>query len=123
MRFIQFRSAPAQKAVPLPASTTHRTSGRLPSSRNTAVSSVITSSLNALRTSGRLSVTVVTPAVVSSSRCFIADSGSSIAFGHFLEHHLGGAAADGQDAGVAPEPLDRRLAHVAHPAVELLAGL
>src|SRR3954466_14306919 len=71
MRFIQFRSAPAQKAVPLPASTTHRTSGRLPSSRNTAMSSVITSSLNALRTSGRLSVTVVTPAVVSRSRCFM----------------------------------------------------
>src|SRR6478672_10996483 len=71
MRFIQFRSAPAQKAVPLPASTTQRTSGRLPSSRNTAVSSAMTSSLNALRTSGRLIVTVVTPPVVARSRCFM----------------------------------------------------
>jgi hypothetical protein len=61
MRFIQLRSAPAQKAGPLPASTTQRTSSRLEISRNTAVSSAITSSLKALRTSGRFRVTVEIP--------------------------------------------------------------
>ena len=48
---------------------------------------------------------------------------SLVALGHFVKHHLGGAAADGEHACVAPEALDDRVAHVAHAAVELLATL
>ena len=48
---------------------------------------------------------------------------ASIPLGGFVQHHFGGAAADGQDARVAPQAFDRRAAHVAHAAVELLAGL
>src|SRR3569832_934072 len=121
MRFIQLRSAPAQKAGPVPARTMQRTSGRAPYSATVAESSAITSSLKALRTSGRLSVTVAMPASKWSSRCFML--GSSIPFRDFLEHHLGRAAADRQHARVAPKPLDGRLADVAHAAEKLLAGL
>ena len=45
----------------------------------------------------------------------------SVALGHFFQHHLGGAATNGQHAGVTPQTLDGRLAHVAHAAPELLA--
>src|SRR5688572_31280492 len=69
MRFIQLRSAPAQNAVPLAASTMQRTSSRSLSFRNSAVSSAMTSSLKALRTSGRLSVTVATAPVVLTAQC------------------------------------------------------
>ena len=55
--FIQFRSAPAQKLGPAPMSTTARTAGSSPSLRSAAVSSAISVALNALWTSGRLSVT------------------------------------------------------------------
>src|ERR1700723_2153967 len=43
------------------------------------------------------------------------------ALGDFLEHPLGGPAADILHAGVARHPLDRALAHKAHAAVELHA--
>src|SRR5450830_1096313 len=57
---IQLRSAPAQKAGPRPASTMARTSGCCPRSRKAWVSSAITVSLKALRTSGRFRVTRAT---------------------------------------------------------------
>ncbi len=68
MRFIQPRSAPAQNAVPRPASTTRRTCGSAPNARTAALSSPIRSSFIALRTSGRLSQRVATPWVTSISR-------------------------------------------------------
>src|SRR5579863_4103474 len=45
----------------------------------------------------------------------------SEAFRHLLQHHLGGAAADGLDARVARHALDRAFAHEAHAAMELHA--
>ena len=61
MRFIQLRSAPAQNAWPLPASTTTRTDASfVQRRRNACVSSAISASSNALRSSGRLSVTRAT---------------------------------------------------------------
>ena len=70
MRRIQFRSAPAQKAGPSAASTTARTSARLAASWKAAVISAITSSLKALRTSGRLSVSVSTAPFVGGLKCW-----------------------------------------------------
>src|SRR6478672_1842033 len=61
MRFIQLRSAPAQNAGPLPASTTARTELSRSSAVNVCVSFAMSASSNALRTSGRLSVTRPTP--------------------------------------------------------------
>ena len=58
IRFIQLRSAPAQNDGPLPASTTTRTPSSAPSASIASVSSAISVSLNALCTSGRLSVTM-----------------------------------------------------------------
>src|SRR5438309_2989430 len=71
--FIQFRSAPAQKALPRPASTTARTAGFSSSSPKAALSSAIIVSLNALRTSGRLSQRTATPrpAWISMVSCFM----------------------------------------------------
>src|SRR4029453_8588189 len=46
----------------------------------------------------------------------------SVTLRDLIEHHLGCAAADREHPGVAPEPLDRGAAHVAHAAVELLAA-
>src|SRR5687768_8659953 len=56
IRVIQVRSAPAQNAGPAPASTTALTSSSSAIVSAQTVSSAITVSLNALRTSGRLSV-------------------------------------------------------------------
>src|SRR5256885_727474 len=58
MRRIQLRLAPAQKAGPSAASTTARTSLRLPTEWKAWVMSAMTSSLKALRTSGWVSVMV-----------------------------------------------------------------
>ncbi len=60
MRFIQLRSAPAQNAGPLPASTTARTLSSASSSRRAVVSALISASSKALRISGRSSVTRAT---------------------------------------------------------------
>src|SRR6185436_7448453 len=60
MRFIQFRSAPAQNAEPAPVSTTACTASSLSRSSNARVKSAINASSKALRTSGRLSVTMAT---------------------------------------------------------------
>src|SRR6185369_12836145 len=60
MRFIQLRSAPAQKATPAPASTMSRTVSSCSISRNVRVRSAIRTSSKALRTSGRFSVTMAT---------------------------------------------------------------
>src|SRR6185503_20884446 len=60
MRFIQLRSAPAQNALPAPASTITRTVSSFSISRKTLVKSAINASSNALRTSGRFSVTMAT---------------------------------------------------------------
>jgi hypothetical protein len=57
---IQFRSAPAQKALPWPPSTMARSDASVPRREKVAVSSAITPSLKALRTSGRLSQTSAT---------------------------------------------------------------
>src|SRR3954469_17742368 len=65
MRFIQFRSAPAQNAGPLPASTTARTDASWSSSLKVLVSWAMSASSKALRTSGRFSVTRATPAFFS----------------------------------------------------------
>src|SRR5690242_6828416 len=70
MRFIQLRSAPAQKAGPLPASTTTRTSLSSSSCRKMLVSEAINASSKALRTAGRFSVTRATPPAFS-TRTFI----------------------------------------------------
>src|SRR5262249_5286914 len=56
--FIQFRSAPAQKLSPAPASTTARTATSASSERSARTSSAISVSLNALWTPGRLRVTI-----------------------------------------------------------------
>src|SRR5215212_357697 len=61
MRFIQLRSAPAQNAGPLPASTTTRTLSSFSSSEKVLVRTVISRSSKALRSSGRLSVTRAIP--------------------------------------------------------------
>src|SRR5438552_5349111 len=53
-RLIQFRSAPAEKLLPSPASTIARTAGSASSRRNASVSSAIKVSSNALWSSGRL---------------------------------------------------------------------
>src|SRR5689334_10927969 len=60
MRFIQFRSAPAQNALPAPASTIARTASSFSISSKTLVKSAIRTSSKALRTSGRLRVTMAT---------------------------------------------------------------
>src|SRR5580765_7330209 len=59
MRDIHCTSAPAEKTVPAPRRTTARTEPSAGTDVANAVRSAIMSSLNALRTSGRLSVTVV----------------------------------------------------------------
>src|SRR5690606_33506588 len=64
MRCIQFRSAPAEKLLPAPPSTTTRTAGSAPSARRVVVSWAIRASSKALCRSGRLSMTVATPACV-----------------------------------------------------------
>jgi hypothetical protein len=61
-RFLQFRSAPAQKALPWPASTIARTSSSSPARSKASVSSAMTVSFIALRTSGRFSQIRATPA-------------------------------------------------------------
>src|SRR5688500_13372202 len=68
MRFIQFRSAPAQNAAPFAASTTARTCASASSSANVVLSEAISASSNALRTSGRLSVTRATRSFFSMVR-------------------------------------------------------
>src|SRR6185503_4987177 len=60
MRFIQFRSAPAQNALPAPASTMTLTASSFSMSWKAFVRSAIRTSSKALRTSGRLSVTMAT---------------------------------------------------------------
>src|ERR1051326_380701 len=60
MRDIQLRSAPAQKFAPLPRRTTARAVERSRPSKS-SMASAISSSLKALWTSGRFSVTVTTP--------------------------------------------------------------
>src|SRR5882672_8394596 len=67
MRFIQLRSAPAQKAGPLPPRTMALTDGSPPMSSNTFLNSEIKESSKAFRTSGRLSVTRATPSFFSTS--------------------------------------------------------
>src|SRR5690606_14382913 len=81
MAFIQFRSAPAQKALPCAPSTTTRRSSSCDKAVNVSVSAAITSSLNALRTSGRLSHTCATWALgwETSSTFFISKPHSSSA--------------------------------------------
>mmetsp|Transcript_5899 Transcript_5899/g.14485 ORF Transcript_5899/g.14485 Transcript_5899/m.14485 type:complete len:212 (-) Transcript_5899:1232-1867(-) len=75
MAFIQFRSAPAQKALPSAASTMARSSGFWPSAVNVAASSAISTSLKALRTSGRFSVTRATgPWVVTVRQVLIGEA-------------------------------------------------
>src|SRR5258706_6308871 len=68
MRFIQFRSAPAQKALPAPASTTARTVSSLSRCRRTSVKLAIRTSSKALRTSGRFNVTMATRFLFSTIR-------------------------------------------------------
>src|SRR5262244_1929772 len=46
---------------------------------------------------------------------------ASQALGDFFEHHLGGAAPDRLDAGIARHPLYRTFAHEADAAMELQA--
>src|SRR2546422_6167351 len=57
MRFIQFKSAPAQNDFPLPPRTITRTSSRALGSVNVSVRSFTNSSLKALWTSGRSRIT------------------------------------------------------------------
>src|SRR6478672_5711697 len=56
MRFIQFRSAPAEKERPAPESTTRRTPSSASMERNASVSSAMSASSNALWRSGRFMV-------------------------------------------------------------------
>jgi len=60
-RFIQPRSPPAQNALPWPASTIARTSSSSPARSNASVSSAMTTSFIALRSSGRFSQIRATP--------------------------------------------------------------
>jgi len=59
-RFIQLTSAPAQKIGPVPVRTTARTASSFARSPKTLVSSAMSLSSNAFRTSGRSSATVAT---------------------------------------------------------------
>jgi hypothetical protein len=68
MRFIQLRSAPAQNALPAPASTITRTVSSFSISKKVLVKFEIKTSSNALRTSGRLSVTMATRFLFSTIR-------------------------------------------------------
>src|SRR5258708_17533333 len=85
MRFIQFRSAPAQKAEPAPASTITRMVSSFSISRNAFVKSEIKTSSKALRTSGRFSVTMATVLRFSTIRLsdmvFSGDAGFDDDFG------------------------------------------
>src|SRR5688572_7639062 len=65
MRFIQLRSAPAQNAGPLPASTTARTALLFSISRKVLLSKAMRASSKALRSSGRSRVTRATPLLMS----------------------------------------------------------
>src|SRR4051812_35283118 len=102
MRFIQFRSAPAQKAGPFAASTMQRTDSRWPRSRKAAVSIGMSSSLKALRASGRSSVMVAMAPLTSV--CSMAGSWWLLHPDHRavdriqLALHLGVAFATGQCA-------------------------
>src|SRR5512147_2852895 len=80
MRFIQFRSAPAQKALPAPASTTARTPSSLSSSCRVRVRLAIKASSKALRTSGRLSVTMATVLRFSTIRLSVIYSSGDAGF-------------------------------------------
>src|SRR3989304_4107491 len=94
MRFIQLRSAPAQNAEPAPASTMTRTASSFSIARKTLVKSAIKTSSKALRTSGRLSVTMATELRFSTIRfsdmCLSYDSGFD---DHFGFHGVGDEAA------------------------------
>src|SRR6266404_430013 len=65
MRFIQARSAPAEKLLPLPARSTTRTAGSLASASSPSVTSAIKRSSKALWRSGRFSHRVAIPSAVS----------------------------------------------------------
>src|SRR6185503_17065500 len=94
MRFIQFRSAPAQNALPAPASTMTRTVSSLSTSWKTLVKSAIRTSSNALRTSGRLRVTMATVLRFSTIRFSdIFLSGDAGFDDHFGFHGIGDEAA------------------------------
>ena len=71
MDFIQFKSAPAQKALPCPPNTMTRTPGSCPRRVKVSANSVITPSLKALRTSGRLRKTLATRPSMWMSRVFM----------------------------------------------------
>src|SRR5690242_9199983 len=75
-------------------------------------------SSSALRTDSCASAGAAAQSATSSETAAILTSHS---LRDFLEHHLGGAAADGVHARVARHALDGRLAHVAHAAMELQA--
>src|SRR5258706_14090659 len=85
MRFIQFKSAPAQKAEPAPASTITRIDSSFSISRNAFVKLEIRTSSKALRTSGRFSVTMATVLRFSTIRlsamAFSGDAGFDDDFG------------------------------------------
>src|SRR5438067_3422731 len=77
MRDIQFKSAPAQKFGPPLRSTTARADALEPIEPKRSIASEISSSLKALWTSGRFSVTKTTPSASSTSsvllviQCFV----------------------------------------------------
>src|SRR5688572_4484104 len=86
MRFIQFRSAPAENDLPAPPRTTTRTESSPSMARKAAVSSSMRTSSNALWRSGRFSVTRPTGPWCSTARALlIGDFPSWFAFSH-AEH-------------------------------------
>src|SRR6185436_7124379 len=110
MRFIQFRSAPAQNALPAPASTMTRTVSSLSTSWKTLVKSAIRTSSNALRTSGRLRVTMATVLRFSTIRFSdIFLSGDAGFDDHFGFHGIGDEAALVRFVVQLRELLGRRL--------------
>src|SRR6185295_13734471 len=110
MRFIQLRSAPAQNAGPAPASTTARTVSSFSKSSKALVRSAINTSSNALRTSGRLSVTMATVLRFSTIRfSAMALSGDAGFDDHFRFHGVCDEAALVRFVVQPRELLGRRL--------------
>src|SRR3954471_20337688 len=142
MRFIQFRTAPAQKAGPLPASTIALTDESPPMSSKLFFNWPMSASSKALRTSGRFSVTRAMPSffstisIVTSHSCLCASHPKDAEL-RFLDRRVerGGdreaeqpARVGRVDDAVVPEPCARivgmalALVLLADRRLELLFG-
>src|SRR6202521_4025386 len=115
MRFIQFRSAPAENDFPAPDNTTTRMPSSASMERNASVSSAMTASSNALWRSGRFMVTSpigpclsIATALIDSSPSHAEDAEARLLDGRVESRREGepqdSARIDGIDDAVVPQP-------------------